>query len=104
MIELSRHVPLRSMAWDAGTAALAIDDIFADALDLFDGDQFWPAHVLDEGIRGGHSSVYAGAAGVIWALEYLRRVGATKADFDFRPYLTQLLDKTKDDLRRLCNQ
>jgi hypothetical protein len=98
MIELSRHVPLRSMAWDPGAAAQAIDEIVADALDHFDGDQFWPAHVLDEGIRGGHSSIYAGAAGVIWALEYLRRVGATKAHFDFCPYLTQLLDKTKAEM------
>jgi hypothetical protein len=98
MIEPSRHVPLRPTGWDPGAAARAIDEIVADALDHFDGDQFWPGHVLDDGIKDGHSSVYVGAAGVIWALEYLRRVGATKADFDFRPYLPQLLEKTKAEM------
>jgi hypothetical protein len=98
MIEPSRHVPLRPMAWDPGAAAQAIDEVVADALDHFDTDQFWPAHVLDEGIKDGHSSIYVGAAGVIWALEYLRRVGATKADFNFRPYLPKLLEKTRGEM------
>jgi hypothetical protein len=98
MIEPSRHVPLRPLPWDQGAVAQAIDEIVADALDHFDGEQFWPAHPLDHGIKDGHSSVYVGAAGVIWALEHLRMVGATKADFDFRPCLPQLLEKTKTEM------
>jgi hypothetical protein len=98
MIEPSRHVALRPVAWDPGAAKQTIDEIVADAFDHFNGDQLWPVHVLDDGIRDGHSSIYFGAAGVIWGLEYLRRVGATKADFDFRPYLPQLLEKTKTEM------
>jgi hypothetical protein len=98
MIEPSRHVPLRPAPWDQDAVAQAIDEIVADALDHFDGDRFWPADPLDHGINDGHSSIYVGAAGVIWALEYLRRVGATKTDFDFRPSLPQLLEKTKTEM------
>jgi len=99
MIESSRHVPLRPLSWDPGAAAQAIDEIVADALEHFGGDRFWPAHVLDDGVEDGNSSIYMGAAGVIWALDYLRRVGATKARFDFRPNLMQLLDKTKAEMK-----
>jgi hypothetical protein len=98
MIEPSRHVPLRSDPWDQGAAAQAIDEIVADALDQFGDDQFWPAYPLDGGLKDGDSSIYSGAAGVIWALEHLRRAGATKANFDFRPYLPQLLEKTKREM------
>ena len=76
----------------------AIDDIVADALDQFGGDQLWPAYPLDGGLKDGDSSIYSGAAGVIWALEHLKRVGATKASFDFRPCLPQLLEKTKTEM------
>jgi hypothetical protein len=98
MIEPSRHVQLRPVPWDQDAVAQAIDEIVADALDHFDGDRFWSAHPLDGGTKDGHSSVYVGAAGVIWALEHLRMVGATKAGFDFRPCLPQLLEKTKTEM------
>jgi hypothetical protein len=98
MIQSHRHVPLRGKPWDDRAAARAIDEIISDALDEFGGDQFWPAHPLDEGKKDGHSSIYVGAAGVIWALEYLRRVGATKAHFDFRPYLPRLLIRTQEEM------
>jgi hypothetical protein len=98
MIETSRHVPLRPIPWDRTAAQRAIHEIVADALDRFGGEQFWPAHPLDDGMKDGHSSIYFGAAGVIWALEHLRRVGATTAQFDFRPYLPQLLAKTQAEM------
>jgi|SRR5215831_5456648 len=98
MIEPSRHVTLRPVPWDAGAAAEAIAEIIADALDRFGGDQFWPGHPLDGGEMDGHSSIYFGAAGVIWALEHLKRVGVTKANFDFCPYLSQLLERTKREM------
>jgi hypothetical protein len=97
MIEQSRHVPLRSVPWDPDTAAEAIDEIVADALARFDGERFWPAHPLD-GINDGHSSIYFGAAGVIWSLDYLGREGATKARFDFRPFLSRLLENTRAEM------
>ena len=42
---------------------------------------------------------YVGATGVIWALEYLRRIGATEADLDFRPVLPRLIDANKAQFR-----
>src|SRR5262245_38292519 len=98
MIEPSRHVPLRSDPWDRGAVAQAIDEIVADALDRLGDDQLWPAYPLDGGLKDGDSSIYSGAAGVIWALEHLKRVGATKANFDFRAYLPQLLEQTKREM------
>jgi hypothetical protein len=103
VIDQSRHVPLRPVSWDQIVATQAIDEIIADALDQFGGDQFWPAHPLDDRTPDGHSSIYLGAAGVIWALEHLRRVGATKAEFDFRPYLPRLLEKTKAEMATYGN-
>ncbi len=94
MSESSRHVPLRPVPWDEGAVAQAIDEIVADALNHFDGDQFWPAHPLD-GIADGHSSIYFGAAGVIWALDYLNRA---EVRFDFRPTLSRLIDNTRAEM------
>ena len=42
----------------------------------------------------GNPSFYYGAAGVIWALEYLRRINATCVADDFRPVLPRLLERT----------
>jgi hypothetical protein len=98
MIEPSRHVPLRPEPWEPRAAEQAIAEIAADALGAFDGAQLWPAHPLEDGVKDGHSSIYFGAAGVIWALEHLRRVGAITGDFDFRPHLPQLLAKTQAEM------
>ena len=98
MIEQSRHVPLRSVPWDPDTAAEAINEIVTDALAQFDGERFWAAHPLEDGLKDGHSSIYFGAAGVMWALDYLSREGATKARFDFRPSLSRLLESTRAEM------
>jgi hypothetical protein len=98
MIEQSRHVALRPASWDPKIAAEAINEIVADALARFDEERFWPAHPLDDGIEDSHSSIYFGAAGVIWALDYLRREGATEARFDFRPTLSRLLANTRAEM------
>ena len=64
----------------------------SDALAHFDAARFWPAHPLDEGVPDGQTSFYFGATGVIWALEYLHRIGATKARFDFDRVLPRLME------------
>jgi hypothetical protein len=69
MFDMVRHVPLRAVAWVAGDAQAAIDEIVADALAQFDQARFWPAHPQDDGARDGETSIYFGAAGVIWALD-----------------------------------
>ena len=49
------------------------------------------------GWEDGNTSFYMGAAGVIWALDYLHRIGATRAAEDFRPVLPKLLERTITD-------
>ncbi len=93
MRETARHVPLRPLRWSASEASAAIEEIAVDALAHFDGERFWPAHPLEDGLRDGTTSFYMGATGVIWALDYLRRVEATKASFDFTPVLPRLIEK-----------
>src|SRR3982075_1764614 len=92
MIEHARHVPLRPIPWRESEAAAAIEDIVADGLEHFDAERFWPAHPLDEGVCDGHTSFYIGAAGVIWGIDYLGRVGGTKVRCAFRPVLARLTE------------
>jgi len=101
MIDESGHVPLRPIAWDAAAVALAIDEIAADAIAHFDPRRFWPAHPQDDNLPDGNASLYIGATGVVWALDYLARVGATKAQHDFRSILPHLLAALRDEFQKL---
>ena len=98
--EKARHVPLRDVPWNANEAAKAIEEIVAETLAHFDVKRLWPAHPLDDGVSDGNTSFYFGATGVIWALEYLGRVGATKSRFDFRPYLPRLIRANRAEFAR----
>jgi Lanthionine synthetase C-like protein len=91
MLDHARHVPLQPLAWTAAEACSAIDEIVSDTLNGFDERRFWPSHPLEDGLPDGHPSLYAGATGVIWALQYLERIGATESHFDFRPVLPRLI-------------
>lgn len=101
MIDPRRHIPLRSIAWDPGEAQAAIGEIVDDAVAAFDPQHLWPAHPLDDGVADGHASLYIGAGGVIWALDYLARVGATEARYDFRSTIPDLLAAVRDQLPSL---
>ena len=96
MIVLGRHRPLVQDAWNELAVRTAIEEIAADAIDHFDPDTFWPAHPSDDGARDGDPRFYWGAAGVIWALDYLHRAGATHAAGDFRPVFPKLIARTTD--------
>jgi len=99
MFDSARHVPLQSLPWNVDEVRSEIEEIVSDALVHFDEKGFWPAHPLEDGLSDGHASFYVGATGVIWALEYLRRIGATEADLDFRPVLPRLIDANKAQFR-----
>ena len=43
--------------------------------------------------------MYLGASGVIWALDYLWRAGATKSHRDFSPVLSRLLERTRVEMQ-----
>ncbi len=97
MIEAARHVPLRSIAWDESETAAAIDEIAADAIAQFDARRFWPAHPQDDNVRDGHTGLYCGAVGMVWALDYLARTGASSRRYDFRPVLPRLLEALREE-------
>ncbi|MGJ4930581.1 lanthionine synthetase C family protein [Bradyrhizobium sp. HKCCYLS2038] len=97
MITYGRHRPLVQTPWDEAAVRVAIDDIAADAVAQFDPDTFWPAHPSDDGTADGDPSFYKGAAGVIWALDYLHRIGATHVTRDFRAVLPSLMERTVID-------
>ena len=97
MITPGRHRPLVQDAWNESAVRVAIEEIAADAIAHFHPDTFWPAHPSDDGVGDGDPSFYKGAAGVIWALDYLQRIGATRVAEDFRPVLPKLMERTVID-------
>jgi len=78
MIEATRHVALEPRIWDAVEVQTAIDEIVDDAYRQLDVRHCWPAHPHDDGAENGDTSLYMGAAGVIWALDHLTRMRATR--------------------------
>jgi hypothetical protein len=91
LFDPARHEPLKPIPWNADQAQAALQDIAADAEDHFNGRGFWPAHPRDaaayaSGIQA-FTPLYKGACGVIWALHYLRDVGAVRLRRDYLPFL-----------------
>ena len=73
----SEHEPLAAEEWDETQVEQAIATIVADAEGAFDGER-WPFHPRDEE-DDGPTTVYIGAAGVIWALHELGSTGWEEA-------------------------
>ena len=101
MIVLGRHRALAHDAWSEPAVRAVIEEIAADAIAHFHPDAFWPAHPSDDGVGDGNPCFYWGAAGVMWALDYLHRIGAASATADFRAVLPALLERTIADFERV---
>jgi hypothetical protein len=75
--------PLTDETWDEDRAREAIREIVVDADAAFDGDKLWPADEWDAWeTTPPLTSLYVGAAGVIWALDALRRRGLAETKID----------------------
>src|SRR5205085_197118 len=76
LYEQAEFEPLIDEPWVAARVEDAIAEIVADADAAFDPDALWPAHEW-EGWEEPLplKSLYVGVAGVIWALDALRRTG-----------------------------
>lgn len=75
--------PLTDEPWDDGRVRDAIAAIVADTDTAFDSDTLWPAYVWDEYREGEPlKALYSGAAGVVWALDTLRRNGYAETTLD----------------------
>jgi lantibiotic modifying enzyme len=83
LYEPSRFEPLTDEPWDPAQIEAAIAEIVADADAAFDPETLWPAHEWDgweEPLP--LKNLYVGTAGVIWALEALRRRGHAETSLD----------------------
>jgi lantibiotic modifying enzyme len=70
------HAPLTDERWEEGRVRRRIDAIIADADAAYSPDEFWPADEWDAWrCPLPLINLYVGAAGVIWALDALRRRG-----------------------------
>jgi Lanthionine synthetase C-like protein len=95
MIDSARHIPRASLTWDAAEAQRAIDEIIEDACARWDETRLWSAHPQDDGAKDGDTSLYLGAAGVIWALDNLARTGATRKDRTFVGFRDRLVEAAR---------
>ena len=71
--------------WDPARVKAAIGAIVADADAAWDPQMLWPAHEWDAGdapLPLDYTNLYVGAAGVIWALDALRRRGQAETSLD----------------------
>ncbi len=94
----ARHEPLRPLAWDESTARAAIERIVADARSRYSEDAYWPQHPLDRDGDDGdriQTSLYFGACGVFWALDYLAAVGAVAPVADHSAEFERLLARNR---------
>ena len=77
-----RHETLAPIAWDAEQARAAIARFVADAEQRFSPATYWPPHPKDvepsEDPGPASTTLYFGACGVFWALQYLQAVGAAR--------------------------
>ena len=85
--------PLTDEPWDEAQARDGIAAIVADADATFDADALWPAHEWDGwNAPQPMKNLYVGAAGVVWALDDLRRRGLAETTLDLRAAALRTLE------------
>jgi hypothetical protein len=91
LFEPERHQALSSDRWDEQLARAVINRIAADTVRDFSATTLWPTHPDDSKSRATFYNLYMGAAGVIWALDYLKRSGATDTVPDYGAIVVDLI-------------
>ena len=104
MFDPARHAAVTATPWDPEQVRRAIRAIVADAEASFDPIRFWPAHPLDEHVPDGTTGLYLGAAGVIWAMEFLKQEGAAEHRLDFAPILPKLLVSNRSEFTAIATR
>ena len=94
LYEPAAFEPLTDEPWDEANVRDGIAAIVADVDAAFDPDELWPAHEWD-----GYNAplplknLYVGAAGVIWALDDLRRRGLAETRLDLPAIALRALER-----------
>ena len=99
-----RHEQLIDTPWREAAARTAIAHIIGDAQTSFSPQHYWRIHPLDvspERAANALKPLYYGAAGVIWALNYLAARHAAEPGRDYAPLLDDLLMRHRADWRQL---
>ncbi len=82
LFDPDRHEPLVQSAWDDRSVIAAIERIVRDTEARFSEESYWPLHPEDRQGTGDartyETSLYDGACGVFWALDYLNDLGAAQ--------------------------
>ena len=99
LFDPARHEPLAKSAWDERSAIAAIERIVRDVEAKFSEGSYWPLHPEDrqgpDDARMYETSLYDGACGVFWALEYLQEVGAIHSNSRYRCVYPDLLERNR---------
>jgi hypothetical protein len=75
--------PLTDEPWRAERVSGSVRAVVRDVDDAFAGDDLWPAHEWDAWtLPQPLTGLYAGAAGVVWALDVLRKRGHAETQLD----------------------
>jgi hypothetical protein len=94
LYEPAQFEPLIDEPWDPARIEDAIAAIVSDADAAFDRESLWPVHDYWDEYREGQPAkvLHTGAAGVIWALDALRRRGRAETSLDLAPAAMRALE------------
>jgi Lanthionine synthetase C-like protein len=98
LYEPAQFEPLTAESWDPARVTDAVASIVRDADAAFDRDALWPAHEWDAGSGDASlplKNLYVGAAGVIWALDALRRRGHAQTSLDLAAAALRTLEHSR---------
>src|SRR5579864_4077297 len=94
LYDRTQHELLPERPWSSEEARGNIRSIVRDAEAAWNPVTWWPQHPDEQsGTDEPLSIVYCGAAGVVWALDYLRRMGHS-TDFDLAAAAQVIASKT----------
>ena len=98
LFDPARHEALAGEPWSEPAARRAIGAIVKAACDAFDARSLWPVHRRDTDEADAllpNPMLYHGAAGVIWALRHLQRLGMADVPIDFGATIATLPEHSR---------
>jgi len=89
--DTARHETLADIPWNAGAAHGALERIVDETRAAFTPNGLWPIHPRDaDGGSHPRTSLWEGAAGVIWGLDHLARERAASPGPSFSEHLPEV--------------
>ncbi len=97
MYDKNRHYLLINDQWDLDQVHKTIYRIVEDAIKYFDFEAGQPCHPMDDHCG---NNMYMGSIGVLWAINYLKEVGAVEIQFDIQPLLEKQLKLNQEEFKK----